>query len=318
MIILVPSQVHDEFAKEAASSVPEARLVAYADDGPAPAELDQAEAVIRWVGGGRFSDLVEKGPKVRWLHTASAGVDHVLTPAVRAKQGLVVTDSGAAFTDSIPEFVIAWILMVSRRLPQLIAQQRERKWQWIQQEELTGRTVGIVGFGPIGQGVAIRAKALGMKVLGFRRHDSPVPSVDEIFTGQGGLRKLLEGSDYVVIAASLTEETRALIGPQQLGWMKPTAWIINIARGGLIDEGALIDALREGLIAGACLDVFAKEPLPHESPLWDLPNVYIAPHNSSGGTPELREKQKAVFFDNLRRFVHGEPLQGVVDIQRGY
>src|SRR5579883_1382456 len=170
MIILVPAQVHDEFAAEAAKIVPQAQLVSYAEDGPPPAELEQAEAVLRWVSGKRFSEMVEQGPKVRWLHTASAGVDHVLTRAVRAKRSLIVTDSGAAFTDSIPEFVIAWMLMVGRRLPQLIAQQREHKWQWVPQEQLFGRTVGIIGLGPIGQGVAQRAKALGMRVLGFRRH----------------------------------------------------------------------------------------------------------------------------------------------------
>lgn len=318
MIILVPAQVHDEFAETAKKTVPEAELKSYAEDGPAPAQLEEAEAVLRWVSGKRFSEMVEKGPKVRWLHTASAGVDHVLTPAVRNKPNLTVTDSGAAFTDTIPEFVIAWMLMVARRLPQLIAQQKEHKWQWIQQEELGGQTVGIVGLGPIGQGVARRAKALGMRVLGFRRHDSPAENVDQVLTGPDGLSQLLGESDFVVIAASLTESTRSLIGPEQLSQMKPTAWIVNIARGALIDEPALIAALRERRIGGACLDVFLKEPLPADSPLWDMPNVFISPHNSSGGTPQLRAKQKQVFFDNLRRFVHGEPLAGVVDIQQGY
>jgi phosphoglycerate dehydrogenase-like enzyme len=318
MIILVPSPIYEEFSAEAAKSAPGARLVPYTDDGPLPEELGQAEAVLRWVAGRRFSELVEKGPLVRWLHTASAGVDHVLTPAVRSKQGLTVTDSGAAFSDSIPEFVIAWMLMVARKLPELVAQQKERKWQWLSQQQLSGRTVGIIGLGPIGLGVAQRAKAWGMDVLGYRRHDKPAQFVDEVLTGPTGLRRLLTQSDYVVIAASLTEETRSLIGAGELDQMKPAAWIVNIARGGLIDEEALISSLRDNRIGGACLDVFAKEPLPADSPLWDMPNVYIAPHNSSGGTPELRTKQKEVFFDNLRRFLRGEPLEGVVDIERGY
>ncbi len=164
----------------------------------------------------------------------------------------------------------------------------------------------------------MRAKAFGMRTLGLRRHAAPVAGVDEVLMGSAGLARLLAESDFVVLAAALTGETRALIGAAQFTQMKPTAWLINIARGGLVDEPALVAALQGGQIAGACLDVFAQEPLPPDSPLWDLPNVHLAPHNSSGGGPNLSARQKAIFLDNLGRFARGEVLMNVVDLTRGY
>jgi len=318
MHILVPEHIYEELSGPASAAAPGVVLIPYPEDGPLDDAWQEAEGVLRWVAGKRYAPLVADGPKVRWLHTASAGVDHVLTPAVKAKPNLVVTDSGPAFEIAISEFVLAWMLLVARRLPELMASQRERRWESVVQQELYGQTVGIVGLGPIGQGVAVRAKAFGMRTLGFRRTQAPSPNVDETLTGPDGLARLLTESDYVVLAAALTGETKALLGPAQIAQINPAAWLINIARGGLIDESSLIEALREKKIAGACLDVFAQEPLPQDSPLWDLPNVHIAPHNSPGWTAGLHERQKTLFLDNLRRFALGEPLESVVDIARGY
>lgn len=318
MIILVPEHLRDELLLPAREAAPEAELLPYGENEAMPEGLEEAVAVLRWVAGKEFARLVHQGPQVRWLHTASAGVDHVLTPDVRAKAGLVLTDSGPAFEIAISEFVLAWMLLVARGLPALMANQREHKWQSVPQFELSGKTVGIIGLGPIGRGTAGRAKAFGMKTLGLRRSPIAVDGVDELITGREGLARLLAESDFVVIAAALTGETRALIGAEQLARMKPTAWLINIARGGLVDEPALLAALRAGQIAGACLDVFAQEPLPEGSPFWDLPNVHIAPHNSPGWDPSLRARQKAIFLDNLGRFARGEALTNVVDITRGY
>jgi phosphoglycerate dehydrogenase-like enzyme len=317
-IVLVPGSIHNELVSEAKKIAPTAQLFPYAEDDSPVENLDQADAILRWVMGNRFSNLVEQGPKIRWLHTASAGVDHVLTPAVRNKVGITVTDSGPAFEIAIPEFVLAWMLMVARRLPDLIASQKVGKWQWVTQRELHGATVGIIGLGPIGQSVAKRAKAFGMKTLGLRRKNEPVEHVDQVLTGEGGLYALLSQSDYVVIAAALTPGTKSMIGASQLEAMKPDAWIINIARGAMIDEPALINWLLKNANGGACLDVFAKEPLPSDSPLWTLPNVYIAPHNSGGGSDALRSRQKALFLENLRRFENGEALESVVSIEAGY
>ena len=318
MIILVPEHLLDELTGPAREAAPSAELRPYGENEATPEGLDEAVGVLRWVAGKEFARMVHQGPSVRWLHTASAGVDHVLTPDVRAKAGLTVTDSGPAFEIAISEFVLAWMLLVARGLPALMENQRQHTWQSVPQFELHGKTVGIIGLGPIGRGTAARAKAFGMKTLGLRRSAGPMEGVDEVLTGPEGLMRLLAESDFVVIAAALTGETRALVGAEQLARMKPTAWLVNIARGGLVDEPALIAALQAGQIGGACLDVFAQEPLPESSPLWDLPNVHIAPHNSSGWGPGLRDRQKAIFLDNLGRFVRGETLTNVVDITRGY
>jgi phosphoglycerate dehydrogenase-like enzyme len=255
---------------------------------------------------------------VRWLHTLSAGVDHVLTPAVRAKKGLIVTDSGPAYDAAISEFVLAWMLMVARGLPELLEHQRHRRWQGVAQRELFGATVGVIGLGPIGRGVAARAKGFGMRTLGLRRSSASAEHVDEVMTGPDGLSRLLAESDYVVLAAALTSETRMLLGRTQIARMKRGAWLINIARGAMIDEPALTEALRDGRIGGACLDVFAEEPLPHESPLWEMHNVFVAPHNSSGSTEGLRRRAIELLLENIRRFTTGQPLLNEVDLIREY
>lgn len=318
MIILVPDNVCAELAPRVRAISADITLQAYAEDGPLPPDLDKAEAVLRWIAGKRYADLVAQGERVRWLHTASAGVDHVLTPAVRAKAGLAVTNSGSAFEIAISEFVLAWMLMVARRLPLLLERQRAHTWEWLPQQELHGATVGIIGLGPIGRGVAARSRAFGMRTLGLRREDKAVDGVDEVLTGPDGLARILAESDYLVLAAALTDTTRALLGAGEMARMKPGAWLINIARGAMVDEPALVHALHNGPMAGACLDVFAREPLPPDSPLWDMPNVYICPHSSSGWTEGLQARQKQLFLDNLQRFAQGRPLASVVDTARGY
>ena len=319
MHILVPASLLEELIAPVAARVPDAVLTPY-DEDPArtPPYKDEAEIVLRWVAGKRYAGLVSHGPKVRWLHTASAGVDHVLTPEVKAKPGLILTDSGPAFAIAMGEFVLTWMLMVTHRMPELLAQQQSHTWNHLTQEELYGQTVGIIGLGPIGQGIAARCRAFGMRTVGLRRRNEPVPGIDQTLTGADGLNKLLRGSDWVVIAAALTGETRSLLGAAEIAKMRPSARLVNIARGALVDETALIAALQSKAIAGACLDVFVEEPLPAGSPLWDMPNVLIAPHNSPGWTLGLRERQKEIFLSNLEKYVRGEAMAGVVDIARGY
>ncbi len=318
MIILVPDEVCGVLAPRARDISPKIVLQPYAENGPMPPDLHKAEGVLRWIAGKRYADLVVQGQRMRWLHTASAGVDHVLTPEVRAKANLTVTNSGSAFEIAISEFVLAWMLMVARRLPLLLERQRAHIWEWLPQQELSGATVGIIGLGAIGRGVAARCRAFGMRTLGFRRRQEPVDNIDDLLTGPEGLARILAESDYLILAAALTDSTRALIGAKELAQMKPNAWLINIARGAMLDEPALIAALENKTIAGACLDVFAREPLPTDSPLWDMPHVYVCPHSSSGWTAGLQARQQQLFVDNLRRFASGEPLTNVVDIARGY
>lgn len=319
MFVLVPRFVHDELTAAAGPFSPKITFVPYDEDEEIPvADADRAEVVFRWVAGKRYAHLVAYGPQVRWLHTASAGVDHVLTPPVRAKANLLVTDSGPAFEIAISEFVIGWMLATAHKFYEIHEQQRDRIWKWVTQEELSGQTLGIVGLGPIGTGIARRARALGMRTLGLRRAEIPHPDVDETLNGTVGLARLITESDWVVLAAALTGETRTLIGANELAAMKPSARLINIARGPLVDEAALIAALERGTIAGACLDVFATEPLPPDNPLWSMPNVHISPHTSPGWSASLRRRQIALFLSNLDRFRDGRPLENVVDLDRGY
>ncbi len=317
MNILIPEVILEKCVPAAQAVAPDANFLPYGNEDEAPAGLDTAEAMFCWPSIRILDKLVANAPKLRWLHTGSAGVERILSPTVRGREGLIITDSGPAFESIIPEFVMARILSVARHLPEFAAQQQRHEWKDIRQQDILGSTMGIIGLGPIGRGVAKLAKAFGMCTLGFRRTQAPVENVDEVLTTPDGLLQLLSKSDFVVLAAALTEESRSLIGASQLAAMKPTAWIVNIARGALIDEDALLDALQSDRIGGACLDVFVKEPLPSDHPFWDLHNVQISPHDSPD-TDSLRSRQIAIFTANLERFVRNEPLDNVVDVARGY
>ena len=315
MIALVPRAAHADLLP-LVSELP-VTLVPYDEDGPIPKEIAEARVVFRWIAGKAYARLVEAGPNVVWLHTASAGMDHVLCPEIETKPNLIVTDSGNAFPTSIGEFVLAWMLAHTHRIPDFLMLGRERRWEWTVHGELSGQTVGVVGLGPIGRGIASRCRALGMKTLGYRRSAAPCEDVDETLSGPEGLVRLLAESDWIVLACPLTAETRGLIGAEELAQMKPGARLVNVARGPVVSEAALLDSLRSGHLGAAVLDVFDTEPLPAESPFWDLPNVYVTCH-SSGWTEGLRRRQREIFVENLRRFTFGEPLVGVVDLSMGY
>jgi phosphoglycerate dehydrogenase-like enzyme len=316
--ILVPAAVIDDVRRAAVSRIEDVELLPYAEDSSGIEGADRAEGIFRWIAGKRFSELIGQLPKIHWLHTASAGVDHVLTPTVRSRIGIVVTDSGPAFGPAISEFVLATMLSVARKLPEIASNQRDHRWQQIQQQEIYGTTIGIIGLGPIGLAIAKLAKAFGMVTLGYRHTNEPAEHVDEVLTGHDGLQRILRESDYVILAAALTSETNHLIGEPELSTMKSGSWLINIARGALVNEPALVNALASGKIGGAILDVFAQEPLPTSSPLWNLPNVIVSPHHSGGGTAGLRSRQIEIFVNNVRKYADIQQLDNVVDLSRGY
>jgi phosphoglycerate dehydrogenase-like enzyme len=318
MRVLVPAPVLPDLQERVALVLPLVELLSYTEDGGDIPGATEAEAVFRWIAGKQYEKLVLNGSQVRWLHTASAGVDHVLTPALKERGNFTLTDSGPAFGICIGEFVLAWMLAVAHCLPELLDAQQAKRWQWVTQEEIFGQTVGIIGLGPVGRGIAERCRALGMHTIGLRRSPVLEPTVHETVTGSDGLNRLLQKSDWVVLAAASTPETRALLGAEELARMKPNARLINVARGALVDEAALIAALQTKQIAGACLDVFAREPLPQDSPLWEMPNVYITPHTSPGWTEGLKRRQLDLFVANLQRFTRNERLEGIVDFERGY
>jgi phosphoglycerate dehydrogenase-like enzyme len=317
-----------------AVAAPGARLVMVSRDGHADGPVDDVEVLLRGViSADAFDRFLARATNLRWVHSATAGVERVLTPAGR-QRGLLITNARGVFSQPIAEYVLMMILAVSRRLPQLLELQRERTWQPLQGAELRDVTVGIVGLGSIGRAVAELASAFGCQVLATRRNpggwepagadaaaddsgssDHP-PGVD-VVGGPEALPGVLGRSDFIVLAAPLTPETDNLIDDRALAAVKPGAWLINVARGRLVDERALLRALRDGPLGGAILDTFREEPLPATSPFYDLPNVIVTPHTawSSG---RVLDRSVELFCDNLVRYAAGEALENVVDPDAGY
>jgi phosphoglycerate dehydrogenase-like enzyme len=273
-----------------------ARTLAWADVAILPGDLDD-----------RFADA----PHLRWVHCDHAGLNKSARPWV-FERGLLVTSSSGRSAPALAEHAIFFMLLFAYRYPAFLEAQRRHQWGVPGQDELRGligQTVGIVGLGNTGQELATRAKALGMRVLGYRRRAEDVPGVDRLFAAERGdsLDELLRESDFVVLATPLSDATYHLIGARELGLMKRTAVLVNMARGGVVDEAALADTMRAGGIAGAGLDVFAQEPLPPDSPLWDVPNVAITPHM----TPQVTDRtgrSLAMIAENIRRYRAGERM----------
>lgn len=292
-------------------------------DGLAHADADEAlaaaEVLLRGtIPAAALDHVIERAPGLRWIHSISAGVDKVVTPLSRHR-GLLVTNARGVFSRPIAEYVVMMCLAIARRLPQLLDLQRERTWQPLRGTELGGLTVGIVGYGSIGVEVARLLAPFGTRIMATRRHPergaSGQPNVD--VQGIDRLHDLLKAADIVVIAAPLTDATSGLIGVAELQAMPSHAWLVNIARGRLVDEVALRRALTAGWISGAVLDVFDEEPLPAESPLYDTPNLVITPH-TSWSSDRVVERSIDLFIANLERYVADQPLQNLVDLEAGY
>ena len=285
-----------------------------------------------------FSALPQphQAPRLRWVQLNSAGANHALKHPLFAADVVFTTTSGL-HAINIGEYVLASILAWTRKLPELVDLQRKCEWpsdRWTRftPSELRGATMGIIGYGSIGREVGRLAKAFGMRVLALkrrvestRRQDAyeingvgdPDGSVPDALYSPEQLREMLAHCDYVVLAVPLTRETQGMIGEEELRAMKRTAYLVNIARGEVCDEAALVQALQAGWIAGAGLDVFSKEPLPETSPLWTMPQVILTPH-VSGFSPNYEQRAVDIFCENLRRYIAGRPLFNVVDKSTGY
>ncbi|RCJ40586.1 hydroxyacid dehydrogenase [Nostoc minutum NIES-26] len=260
--------------------------------------------------------VLESAPELRWHHAPNAGVNHIITPKY-IERNLILTNGAGVHAIPIAEFVIAYMLSYAKQLPRLHQQQTQHRWQkGLPIQELLDKTLLIIGAGGIGQEIASRAKAFGMRIFGSRRHPQPLSNFDKV-VGADEWKALLGEADYVVIATPLTWDTKGMIDAEVLRLMRPNAYLINIARGAIVDEFALIQALRDGEIAGAALDTVFAEPLPSESPLWSLPNVFITPH-CSGNSPRVKERSLALFLDNFTRYRQGKPLRNIVDQRVGY
>jgi len=261
---------------------------------------------------------------LKWIQAWGAGVDNILVPEV-VKGPVIVTNAGGVHPIPISEHVLGLMLCQCRKLHLFIKNQAERKWERFESsssveqiEELSGKTVGIVGLGRIGTEIAKKAKCFGMRVVATKRNPSKTASksVDKLLS-PADLSRLYAESDFVVLSLPLTKETEGMIGESQFKSMKRTAYFINVSRGKIVQENKLVEAIKEGWIAGAGLDTFETEPLPKESPLWGFKNVIITPH-VAGLTPFYMERLTIMFCENLARFLHKQPLVNVVDKNLGY
>jgi phosphoglycerate dehydrogenase-like enzyme len=262
--------------------------------------------------------------KLRWIHAPTAAVHQLLFPEL-VSSNVALTNAREVHGPVVAEHVIALIFALAKKIPQAARLQQKRTWGqdaiWNdgpRPREVAGATLGLIGLGSIGRSVARMASVLGIRVIAVREHPEKErpEGVNAVFAPPQ-INELLSQSDYVVVAAPLTEATRGLINADRLAAMRPDAYLINVGRGPQVDEAALADALRNRGIAGAALDVFEQEPLPPESPLWQLENLLITPH-TAGLTEKLWQRHYALFAENLRRYLAGEPLLFIVDKQKGY
>ncbi|MGV4986581.1 D-2-hydroxyacid dehydrogenase [Streptomyces sp. NRAIS4] len=251
-----------------------------------------------------------EGPRPRWVHTASAGVDHLMSPELAASD-TVVTNARGIFDQPIAEYVAALVLAVAKDLPRTLELQRERIWRHREGRRVAGTRACVVGSGPIGRAIVRTLKALGVTTALVGR----VPRTG--IHGPADLDRLISRADWVIAAAPLTEQTYRMFDTHRFGVMQPSAFFVNVGRGQLVDEDALVQALTRRWIAGAALDVFATEPLPVDSPLWGLPGLIVSPH-MSGDTVGWRDELGTQFVELYERWAAGRSLVNVVDKKRGY
>lgn len=284
--------------------------------------IDSLLADTEVLFGFRFPiEWLDKAPNLKWVQLASAGSDHMIKLGIGDRRpDLLLTTASGIHEIPISEHIIAMILHFSRGFQKAIQFQAQHTWGRFRADEAYAKTVCMIGYGPIARRAARLCKALGMNVIAVRASiAAQQPGFEAIdrFYPTADLNEALGMSDYVVVAAPHTPRTNKMIGKEQFEAMKRETVLINISRGALVDEAAMIDALKSGVIGGAGLDVFEQEPLPESSPLWDLPNVLITPH-VSGSNPHYDTRVTRLFVENLARYLKGEPLHNLVNIERGY
>jgi len=312
----VPPAVEETFAHE----FPEVRIVVARSEEAFVQEIPEAEILVT----ARLKpEQFALCRKLRWIHSPMAGVTALLFPAVVASP-VVITNGRTVHSVPVAEQTLALMFALARRLPACFRFQSQRYWgqddSWLPETtpfELEGKTLGLVGLGAIGHEMVKRVRPLGMRVVAVKRNPSRGGEIVDRVYAPGQLHALLAEADFVVLAAPDTAENFRLISTPELQRMKPTAYLINVARGTLVDTDALVKALEAGAIAGAGLDVTDPEPLPPEHPLWGLPNALITPH-LGGASDRFWERESALLRDNLRRYLAAEPLFNIVDKQRGY
>lgn len=280
------------------------------------ADIDDRLAEVTGLAGGLPADALARATRLRWVHTWAAGPDAALYPEMLASP-VVLTSSVGNGAIPLAEQSMMFMIMLNRDVRRWLRAQQEHRWDRFTHPELNGQTLGIVGLGHSGADLALKAQAFHMRVLGMRRNpERQVAGVDRMYRPDQ-LHEFLADCDFVVVTAPATVETRGMFDEAAFHAMKPSAYWICISRGGIADDDALLRALREGWIAGAGIDAHSVEPLPADSPFWDLENVIITPHNGAT-TAATAGRGVDYFIENLGRFVEGRPLINVVDKIAGY
>jgi phosphoglycerate dehydrogenase-like enzyme len=278
-----------------------------------------ADAILSWFAPRDLAERVlAMAPRVRWIHSASVGVESLLFPAL-IESPVTLTNARGAYSAALGEFVVAAMLFFAKDLRRMVRSQTAGKWDQFDVEMLKGKVLGIAGYGDIGRAVAERARAFGMRIFALRRRPELCdgdPLIERAFPNEC-LHELLSASDYIAAALPLTPETHGLIGAPELAAMKPSAVLINVGRGPVIDEAALARALEENQIRGAALDVFDKEPLPENHPFYRLDNVLLSPH-CADHTDGWLEQSMELFLENFDHFRKSEPLKNLVNKHLGY
>jgi len=310
----------DWFPKRLSQEFPQVNIVHLPDYKRVDEEIGDAEIVIAW---SIRPEQIASAKKLRWIHSPAAAVHQLIFPEL-VNSEIVLTNAREVHGPVVAEHVIALIFALAKKIPGSVRLQEKHVWgQQILWDELprvrevAGATVGLIGLGSIGRAVAKSAKALGMRVIAVREHpEKGSEDADAVF-GPAQIDQVFRQAEYIVLAAPVTDGTKAMANAEHLALMKSEACLINVGRGPLVDEAALAAALREKRIGGAALDVFPKEPLAADSPLWDVPHLLITPHTAAL-TDKLWERHYALFAENLRRRLAGQPLLAVVDKRKGY
>lgn len=311
--VLILNPLSDRHITTITSLVPQARIIV-SDLENASEYIDNTDIIVA-MGLTDIRPLFLRAPKLKWVHALTAGVEKLIFPEMQASN-VVLTNSRGIHGIPVSEHVLALILAFNRCLNLLIRQQIDRKWKRVFPDEIHEKTIGIIGLGSIGREIAKRSKGLGMQVLATKRKASQEIFVDKMYPPDK-LLDMLSLCDFVVVSLPLTEETKELLRLEHFTAMKRSAYLINIARGNIIRQNDLIQALQEGLIRGAGLDVFEQEPLPEDSPLWDMPNVIISPHVASS-SPYYLDRAIKTFADNLARYANGGEMFNIIDKVKGY
>jgi phosphoglycerate dehydrogenase-like enzyme len=311
----------DWFASRLQHDFPKLKVVHLSSYDHLGTEIPDSEIIVTW---SLRPEQFALARRLRWIHSPAAAVHQLMFPEL-VNSDVILTNAREVHGPVVAEHVMALIFALAKKIPDAVRLQDKHLWGqellWRvrpRPREIAGATVGLVGLGSIGREVAQKASALGMRVIAVRENlEKGTPAgVEQVFPA-AGFDDLLAQSNYVVLAAPVTPATRGLMNADRLAKMKSDSCLINVGRGPLIDEAGLADALRHNKIGGAVLDVFENEPLPQDSPLWDLPNLLITPH-SAGLTEKLWDRHYTLLSENLRRYLAGQPMRAIVDKTRGY